>query len=78
MTITLPTVTVTEPRIHYPLPFIPDIPTVRPIIPNIDANRGQFTNLSQLYQGVPTLDQQLDPLEKDIDFILSQLSPEEQ
>jgi hypothetical protein len=78
MTITLPTVTVTEPRIHYPLPFTPDIPTERPIIPNADANRGQFTNLIQLYKSVQTLDQQLDPLEKDIDFILSQLSPEQQ
>ncbi|HEY4074391.1 MAG TPA: hypothetical protein VGM52_14950 [Herbaspirillum sp.] len=77
MTFTLPTVTVTEPRIPYPLPFIPDISTLRPIMPNIDANRGEFTNLIQLYQSVQTLDQQLDPLGKDIDFILSQLSPEE-
>jgi hypothetical protein len=77
MTFTLPTVTVTEPRIPYPLPFIPDISALRPIMPNIDANRGEFTNLIQLYQSVQTLDQQLDPLGKDIDFILSQLSPEE-
>lgn len=78
MTFVLPTVTVTAPRIPYPLPFLPTIPSGRPIMPNIDANRGQFTDLVQLYRGVKELDEQLAPLEKNVDFILSQLSPEEQ
>lgn len=78
MTITLPTITVTAPRIPYPLPLTPDIPALCPALTNIQANSDQFTNLKLLYKSVQTLDQQIDPLEKNIDFILSQLSPEEQ
>ncbi|HWZ46653.1 MAG TPA: hypothetical protein VNX00_00330, partial [Herbaspirillum sp.] len=78
MTNTLSAITVTAPRIPYPLPLTPDIPTLRPALTNIQANSDQFTNLKLLYKSVETLDQQIDPMEKNIDFILSQLSPEEQ
>jgi hypothetical protein len=76
-TIILPPITVIEPRVPYPFPSVPITPIERPILPNIDVNRGQFTNLVQLYNGVKVLDEQLDELGGNIDFILSQLSPEE-
>lgn len=77
MTFTLPTVAVSTSPIPY-LPYVPKLPTPRPALTNIQANSDQFTNLKLLYQSVQTLDQQIDPMEKNIDFILSQLSPEEQ
>ena len=77
-TVALPAVTVTAPRIDRPLPLTPDIPTFRPILPDISANQGQFTNFLQLYQSINMLAQQQALLAANIDFILSQLSPAEQ
>jgi hypothetical protein len=77
MTFTSPNVAATTPRIPYPLPTVPDVPTPRPALLNLAATSDQFTNLKQLYQSVQALDQQLAQPHKDIDFILSQLSPAE-
>jgi hypothetical protein len=77
MTFTSPNVAATTPRIPYPLPTVPDVPTPRPAFLNFAATSEQFTNLKQLYQSVQALDQQLAQPHKDIDFILSQLSPAE-
>jgi hypothetical protein len=77
MTFTLSTVTVTAPPIPYP-PYVPKLPTPRLGLSNIQATSDQFTNLKLLYKSVKTLDEQIEPMEKNIDFILSQLSPEEQ
>src|SRR5450830_679025 len=78
MRMDLPPITVTAPTVHYPVSPVVNVPTFRPNLPNIDANRGELTSLIQLYQSVQSLDQQAEPFEMNIDFILSQLSPETQ
>jgi hypothetical protein len=76
----LPPITVTAPNMSFTRPNIGANPSFNfpPSRPNIAANRRQFTNPNQLYERIKELDQKIDPLEKNVDFILSQLSPEEQ
>jgi hypothetical protein len=78
MTFTTPTVAATTPRIPFPLPYVPKAPPPGSALLNLTATTSdQFTNLKTLYRTVQALDQQLAQPHKDIDFILSQLSPAE-
>jgi hypothetical protein len=79
MTSISPTVAATTPRIPFPLPYTPKAPPPGSALLNLAATStsDQFTNLKLLYRTVQALDQQLAQPHKDIDFILSQLSPAE-
>lgn len=77
-TVVLPPVSITAPRFERPFPVTPNTPRERPMLPNIDIHRGQFSCLVTLYQIVQTLNEQIDSLESTINFIIDQLDADEQ
>ncbi|WP_338910800.1 hypothetical protein [Mycetohabitans rhizoxinica] len=76
---TLPPINVTAPRINWNFPpQISNAPVACPQLPHVDANRKQFTCPHLLYSRVKDLDHHIASLSPDADFIISQLTDDDQ